>query len=130
MRVLFQPQDTGHVRKHHVSAVGPSGYHAASRSLHDRGPRHHRQALDVLRERVYYRGTTTAGVEDSQYVKVLPCHITGGPVAATATAPGRPCIASRKFYFPWNLPDVPNKSDYLFDQEWIIWANDNGKYAN
>jgi hypothetical protein len=87
------------------------------------------KALDVLQERVYYRGATTAGVEDSQYVKVLPCHITGGPVAATATAPGRPCIASRKFYFRWNLPDVPNKLDYLFDQEWIIWANDNGKYA-
>jgi hypothetical protein len=88
------------------------------------------KALDVLQERVFYRGATTTGVEDSQYVKVLPCRITGGPVAATATAPGRPCIASRKFYLPWNLPDVPNKSDYLFDQEWIIWANDNGKYAN
>ena len=63
-------------------------------------------------------------------MKVLPCRITGGPVAATATAPGRPCIASRKVYTIFNLPDVPNKFEYLGDHEWTIWANDNGRYAN
>ena len=88
------------------------------------------KALQILDENVLYRGATTAGVEDSQYVKVLPCRITGGPVAATATAPGRPCVASRKVYTIFNLPDVPNKWDYLGDHEWTIWANDNGKYAN
>jgi len=88
------------------------------------------KALQILDENVLYRGATSAGVEDSQYVKVPPCRITGGPVAATSTAPGRPCVASRKVYTIFNLPDVPNKWDYLGDHEWTIWANDNGKYAN
>ena len=87
------------------------------------------KALQILDENVLYRGATTTGVEDTQYVKVLPCRITGGPVAATATAPGRPCIASRKVYTIFNLPDVPNKWDYYGDHEWTIWANDNGRYA-
>lgn len=87
------------------------------------------KALQILDENVLYRGATTAGVEDTQYVKVLPCRITGGPVAATPTAPGRPCIASRKVYTIFNLPDLPNKWDYYGDHEWTIWANDNGKYA-
>jgi hypothetical protein len=88
------------------------------------------KALQILDENVLYRGATTAGVEDSQYVKVLPCRITGGPVAATSTAPGRPCIAARKVYTVFNLPDVTNKWEFYGDHEWTIWANDNGRYAN
>ncbi len=60
---------------------------------------------------------------------MLPCRITGGPVAATATAPGRPCIASRKVYTIFNLPHEPNKWVFHGDHVWTIHANDNGKYA-
>ncbi len=95
-------------------------------------------ALKILTEKIFYRGELAGGVDpfpgqpNLGWAQVYSCKVTGGPVAATATSVGRPCIASRKVYTPFNLPPVsdPNRLQYLGDHEWTIYANDNGKYQN
>ena len=83
-------------------------------------------ALLILHERIFYQGATTTGTLDTDFRQVYPCLITGGPVAATGSTPGRPCIASRKVYNIFNSPNP--KAQWLGTHEWIIHANDNGGY--
>jgi hypothetical protein len=76
------------------------------------------KALQIFEESIYYRGD-----EQSMYAKVYPCRITGGPV------PGIPCIASRGIYTIFNLPNVPDKLQYLGDHFWIMHSTENGKWG-
>jgi hypothetical protein len=77
------------------------------------------KALQILEESIYYRGDHPL----STYAKVYSCHITGGPV------PGIPCIKSRGIYTIFNLPNVPDKLQYLGDHFWIIHSTENGKWG-
>ena len=56
----------------------------------------------------------------AQYTQLYLCFVTSGPT------PGQPCIASLKVYTRHNSPSP----DYLGDHEWVIYANENGKYQN
>jgi hypothetical protein len=65
-------------------------------------------ALQILKQKVYYHGETTNGVLSAAGpVPVYLCLITGGPVAATATQPGRPCISEVRVYSKFNAPSQP-----------------------
>lgn len=65
-------------------------------------------ALRALLTKTYYWGETTDGVPSTAgYARVHLCLITGGPVQATATQPGRPCIAAIKYYTKFNAPLNP-----------------------
>jgi hypothetical protein len=77
-----------------------------------------KRAAHILQEKIYYKP------EGGQFQQVLLCIVTSGPM------PGRPCIVFAQVYTRFNLPNVPNKDDYLGDHEWVIFANENGKYAN
>ena len=76
------------------------------------------KAAHILQEKIYYKP------EGGQFQRVHLCIITSGPT------PGSPCIAFAQVYTRFNLPNVPNKNDYLGDHEWVIFANENGKYVN
>lgn len=76
------------------------------------------KAVQILEESIYYRGDAS-----SAFAKVYSCHITGGPV------PGIPCIKSRGIYTIFNLPNVPDKLQYLGDHFWIIHSTENGKWG-
>jgi hypothetical protein len=77
------------------------------------------KALQIFEEKIYYRGDT-----QTEFAKVYPCRITGGPV------PGRPCVAARGIYTIFNLPsNVPDRLQYLGDHYWIIHSTENGKYG-
>lgn len=76
-----------------------------------------KRALQILKEKIFYKP------DGGQFQQVLLCLVTSGPT------PGNPCIAYAQVYTKFNLPNVVNKSDYLGDHEWVIFANENGKYA-
>ena len=78
-------------------------------------------ALQILKEKIFYRSD-----DGLTYNQVLSCFVTSGPT------PGNPCIARRQVYLPFNLPPAsdPNRLQYLGDHEWVIYANENGRYQN
>jgi hypothetical protein len=84
--------------------------------------------LLILKEKIYYEGETLAvpPVVSNTFSQVYPCAITGGPVAATTTTPGRPCISSIKVYTPLNSPSKAWWGTF----EWVIHAYDNGSFRN
>jgi len=76
------------------------------------------KAAHILKEKIYYQP------EGGQFQQVLLCIVTSGPT------PGNPCIAFAQVYTQWTLPrNVTSPSDYLGDHEWVIFANENGKYG-
>lgn len=77
-------------------------------------------ALRILTEKVYYKPDATPANPAPQYTQLYLCFVTSGPT------PGQPCIASLKVYTRFNSPS----SDYWGDHEWVIYANENGKYQN
>lgn len=78
-------------------------------------------ALRILTEKVYYKpDLPTPANPTAQYTQLYLCFVTSGPT------PGQPCIASLKVYTRHNSPT----SDYWGDHEWVIYANENGKYQN
>ena len=77
-----------------------------------------KKAAHILQEKIYYEP------EGGQFQRVLLCIVTSGPT------PGNPCIAYAQVYTRFNLPrNVTNPNDYLGDHEWVIFANENGKYG-
>ncbi len=65
-------------------------------------------ALKALLTQTFYWGETTDGVLSAAgYARVHLCLITGGPVQATDTQPGRPCISQIKYYTKFNAPLNP-----------------------
>ena len=80
-------------------------------------------ALKILKEKIFYKSDSHP---ELGYQQVLSCFVTSGPT------PGNPCIARRKVYTKFNLPPVsdPNRLQYLGDHEWVLFANENGKYQN
>lgn len=77
-------------------------------------------ALQILKEKVYYKSDVTLANPNPQYNQLYSCFVSSGPT------PGHPCIAFRKVYTRWNSPS----SAYWGDHEWVIYANENGKYGN
>ena len=77
-------------------------------------------ALRILTEKVYYKPDPTPTNPTPQYAQLYLCFVTSGPT------PGQPCIASLKVYTRHNSPSP----DYWGDHEWVIYANENGKYQN
>ena len=77
-------------------------------------------ALRILTEKVYYKPDPTPANPSPQYTQLYLCLVTSGPT------PGQPCIAALKVYTRFNSPT----SDYWGDHEWVIFANENGKYQN
>lgn len=77
-----------------------------------------KKALQILHEKVYYKPDNA-----NSYQQVLLCFVTSGPTV------GNPCIAQVKVYTRFNLPNVPNKNEYTGDHEWVIFANENGRYV-
>jgi hypothetical protein len=86
-----------------------------------------KDALLILQEKIYYK-------PDIPYPPRVPevppvykplhlCLVTSGPY------PGEPCIVYAQVYTKFNLPNVPNKLDFLGDHEWVIFSNENGKIA-
>lgn len=79
-----------------------------------------KRAAHILQEKIYYKPDGVG----TQFQQVLLCIVTSGPT------PGNPCIAFAQVYTRFNLPrNVANPSDYLGDHEWVIFANENGKYG-
>lgn len=98
-----------------------------------------KDALLILKEKIYYRpdhvvywpGTSILknpppGLgPDPVYLPLNLCLVTGGPY------PGEPCIVFAQVYTKFNLPNVPNADSlYRGDFEWVIFANENGRYTN
>jgi hypothetical protein len=77
-------------------------------------------ALRILKEPVYYQSDASPANPNPQYNQLYLCAVTSGPF------PGQPCIASLKVYTRWNSPS----SEYWGDHQWVIYANENGKYRN
>ena len=82
-------------------------------------------ALQIFKQKVYYHGETTNGVLSAAGpVPVYLCLITGGPVAATATQAGRPCISEVKVYSKFNAPSQPELWGTF---QWKLRFKSNGK---
>jgi hypothetical protein len=86
-----------------------------------------KDALLILKEKIYYKPDIpyypAAPEFPPVYKPLLLCFVTSGPY------PGQPCIVYGKVYTKFNLPNVPNKLDYLGDHEWVIFSNENGRIA-
>lgn len=80
----------------------------------------------ILREKIYHKpDVPTLRNPDNPpvYKPLYLCLVSGGPY------PGEPCIVYAQVYTRFNLPrNVTNPWDYLGDHEWVIFANENGKY--
>jgi hypothetical protein len=86
-----------------------------------------KDALLILKEKIYYKPDIAYPPRVPEnppvYKRLHLCLVTSGPY------PGEPCIVYAKVYSKFNLPNAPNKLDYLGDHEWLIFSNENGKIA-
>ena len=85
-----------------------------------------KDGLLILKEKIFYKPDIpyAAALEPTPvYKQLLLCLVTSGPY------PGQPCIVYAQVYTRFNLPNVPNKMDYLGDHEWVIFSNENGRIA-
>lgn len=78
-----------------------------------------KKALQILKEKIYYKPDG----DGAQFQQVHLCLVTAGPT------PGNPCIAYAQVYTKFNAPNVSNRTEYFGDHEWVIFANENGKYG-
>ena len=85
-----------------------------------------KDGLLILKEKIFYKPDIPypdAPELTPVYKQLLLCLVTSGPY------PGQPCIVYAQVYTRFNLPNVPNKMDYLGDHEWVIFSNENGRIA-
>ncbi len=82
-----------------------------------------KKALQILKEKIYYKPDPTLANPSPFFQQVLLCLVTAGPT------PGNPCIAYAQVYTRFNAPNVTNRTEYFGDHEWVIFANENGKFG-